>query len=157
MPRDHGIEPPVERGLRIHGVQPDPMPQLAKPRESGDAFRRGEVVEDRLRHEEVRRRRARVRLELGHPKRGVQRQVDVVAEEQVAGLRWRVEGREAVSAGAGGGEELAVVVEREGAGHACPRTQWNVASASGSRIVTSSSRRRVNPASARRRRLVAAG
>ncbi len=73
--------------VRIHGVQPDAMSQLAKPLESGDALRRGEVVEDRLGHEEVRRRAPVVRLELGHPERGVERQVDVVAEEEVAGLR----------------------------------------------------------------------
>ena len=57
-------------------------------------------------------------LDLGHLERGVEREVDVVAEEEVAALRAVAEGREAVAAGLRGLEDLRVVREIEGAAHA---------------------------------------
>ena len=65
----------------MHRVQADRVAELAEPRDRGDTLARGEVVEDRLGHEEVRRRDVVLRLELRHPQRGVEREVDVVPEE----------------------------------------------------------------------------
>ncbi len=72
--------------VRVDGVEPDRVPELAQPGDRGDAFARGEVVEDRLGHQEVRRADVVLGLELGHPERGVEREVDVVAEEEIAAL-----------------------------------------------------------------------
>ena len=102
MPGDYGVESFVERGIGVDGVQAHAVAELAEPRCRGDAFGRGEVVEDRLGHEEVRRGRALLRLELGHSQRCVEREVDVVAQQKIASL-WRlVEVREPVAACAGG-------------------------------------------------------
>ena len=147
MPGEHGVEAVVEVEARIDGVQPDAMAELAQPPERALALVRGEVVEDRAGHQEVGRRRAGVRLELGHPQRGVEREVDVVPEDHVALARLALEEREPVAAGLRRVEQLAVVVEIEGAAHRRASIHWKVAAPSGSGIVTSSSRRSSKPAS----------
>src|SRR5207249_8299924 len=65
--------------------------------------------------QEVGRRRARLRLLLGEPDGRVERKIDVMAKQQVAGRRRAVEEREAIAARLGRGEEFAIVVEIEGA------------------------------------------
>ena len=62
-------------------------------------------------------RHARRGLQLRHPHRRVEGEVDVVAKEHVAGLRVAVEEREAVTTRARGEEKLAVVAEIESAAH----------------------------------------
>ena len=69
--------------------------------------------------------------------RRLQRQVDVVAEEEVARLRALAEAREAVAAGLRRLEELAVVVEVEGARHAATSTSSRAAAASARRSASS--------------------
>ena len=56
-------------------------------------------------------------LEPRELERGLEREVDVVAQEDVARLRLGLEGREAVAAGARSIEQLAVVREIERAAH----------------------------------------
>ena len=81
VPGDDGIEALVAWRVRVDGVLGDAMPELAQPLDRSDALARVEVVEHRLRHQEVRRRCAGVALELGHPHGGVEREVDVVAQD----------------------------------------------------------------------------
>ena len=109
MPRDDRIEALVELDVGIDGMQADGVAELAEPRDRGDTFARGEVVEDRLGHEEIGRRDAVLGLELGHPERGVEREVDVVAEEDLPRSGPLAEGREAVPAGLRRLEDLGVV------------------------------------------------
>ena len=63
VPGDDRVEALVELGVRIDGVQPDRVAELAQPRRSRRAPRRGEVVEDGLGHQEVRRARAALGLD----------------------------------------------------------------------------------------------
>ena len=63
---------PVEPRVRPDCVQADVMAELPQPRDRRAALRRAEVVEDRLRHQEVRRGRAFLRLQFGHAKGGVE-------------------------------------------------------------------------------------
>ena len=83
---------------REDGVVADRVPELAQPCDRALARGRGEVVEDAPRHQEVRRARAGRRLELGQLERGLEREIDVVAQEEVAGPGLVVEEREAVAA-----------------------------------------------------------
>ena len=85
MPRDHRVEARVEIDIRPHGMMRDPVAQRPQPLDRLLALRRREVVEDRARHQEPRRPRPLLRLDLGDRERTVQRQVDVVAQDQVAG------------------------------------------------------------------------
>ena len=64
-----------------------------------------------------------LRLELGHRERRLKREIDVVAEEEVAGLRALAEAGKAIPAGSRGLQDLAVVAEVEGAAHRRPSTQ----------------------------------
>ena len=147
VPRDDVVEPLVELRARVDGVEADPMAELPQPLERSLALVRGEVVEDRLGHQEVGRARPRLGLELGEPERRVQREVDVVAQDHVPVRRRALEEREPVAARLRGVEQLAVVVELEGTAHRRARIHWKVAPPSGSVIVTSSSRSSSNPAS----------
>ena len=72
--------------VRPDGMQADAVPELAQPRDRALALVRGEVVEDPP-SSGSRSRRAALGLELGHPQRRVEREVDVVAEEEVARRR----------------------------------------------------------------------
>ena len=65
MPGDNGVEAIVELEAWVNGVETDPVPKLAQPRERTFALGRGEVVEDAPGHQEVGRLRARLGLELG--------------------------------------------------------------------------------------------
>ena len=85
----------------MNRVQPDAMPEPAKAFERRFALARVEVVEDAARHQEVRRRDVALGLELGHAHGGVEEEVDVVPQEDVAGLRLVVEVDEAVAAARG--------------------------------------------------------
>src|SRR5262249_60247216 len=59
--------------------------------------------------------RAGLGLELGELERRVEREVDVVAEQQLAGFRLAIEEAEPVAAGLCGREQVGVVREIEGA------------------------------------------
>ena len=111
-------------------MEADRVPELAQPRDRGDTFARGEVVEDGLGHQEVGRRDAVLGFELGHRERGVEREVDVVPEVDLAALGAVAEEREAVAAGLTRLEDLAVVVELEVAAHAATSTSSRVAASS---------------------------
>ena len=89
VPRDDAVEAVVEVDVRIDRVVRDPVAELAQARDRALALARGEVVEDRARHQEPRRPGALRRLDLGHRQRAVEREVDVVAQDQVARLRAR--------------------------------------------------------------------
>jgi len=91
--------------------------QFAQPCQRVLALVRVEVVEDGAGHEEIGRLRSGSRLDLGHPERGVEREIDVVAEEHGAGLGRPLEEREPVAARLRRLEQLAVVLEVEGAAH----------------------------------------
>ena len=117
VPGEDGVEALVEVDARVDGVQADAVAELAQPRERPLALVRAEVVEDRARHQEIGRLRAGVGLDLGQPQRGVEREIDVVAEDQVALARRALEEREPVAARLRRLEQLAVVVEVEGAAH----------------------------------------
>src|SRR5262245_1447924 len=131
VPGDDRVEPRVGLAPRPHGMQADAVAELAQPLERSDALARGEVVEDALGHEEVGRLGARIVLELCEPQGGVERQVDVVAEQEVPGGRLAVEEREAIAAGARRVEELPVMREIERAAHAASTsTSSNRAAAS---------------------------
>ena len=125
MPRDDRIEALVQLDVGMHRVQADRVAELPEPRDRGDTFARGQVVEDRLGHEQVRRRDVVLSLELGHPERGVEREVDVVAEEQVSRLGALVEGREAVSALLRRLEDLGIVRQVEGAAQLATTSTWS--------------------------------
>src|SRR5262249_51697060 len=88
----------VEVDVRMHGVQPDAMAELTQPRQRRLALGRGEVVEDAARHQEVRRRDVALGLELGHAHGGVEHEVHVVPQEDLAGLWFVVEVHEAIRA-----------------------------------------------------------
>ncbi len=152
MPGDDFVEAAVELGAGIHGVQADGVAPVAELPLCVVAEMRVEVVEAALRHEEVRRAHAELVLDARHLERGLERQVDVVPEIEVARARMPVEARPLVAAGAGGVEQLAVVRQIERAS-----THWNVASPSGSRNVTSSSRTISKSASRTSREFTAAG
>ena len=98
------------------------MPELAQARDRRLSLARREVVEDGLGHEQVRRRRAVLGLDLRHPQRRVEREVDVVSDEELSAFRPVAEGREPIPAGLRRFEELAVVLEVEGAAHAAAST-----------------------------------
>ena len=133
MPRDDRVEALVELDVRVDGVQADRVTQLAEALDRRGSLRRGQVVEDRLGHQEIRGRDAGPGFELRHLDGRGQREVDVVAEEEVSRLRVVAETREAVAAGLRGVEELAVVREVEGAGHASTSTSNRAAAASARR------------------------
>ena len=97
------------------GVEADPVAVRTQLRQRPLALGRGEVVEDARRHQEVRRLRAVLALDRGDLARRLEREVDVVAEEEIAGLRLVVEEGEAVAAARGRVEQLPVVVEVEAA------------------------------------------
>ena len=78
-----------------------------------------------------------LRLDLGHLDRGREREVDVVAEEEVSRLWIGAKVREAIAAGLRGLQELAVVRELEVAGHASTSTV--------NRDAASSARRSASP------------
>ena len=109
VPRDDAVEAVVEVDVRIDRVVRDAVAELAQARDRALALARAEVVEDRARHQEPRRPRALLRLDLGHRQRAVEREVDVVAQDQVARLRRAVEARPAVAAGLRRLQQLAVV------------------------------------------------
>ena len=120
MPRDEGIEAIVELESRVDGVEADAVPELAQAPEGMLALGRGEVVEDALRHHEVGRLRAGFGLEPGQRERRVEREVDVVPQQQITGRRLVVEKREPVAARLGRCEQLAVMREVERAAHVPP-------------------------------------
>ena len=129
VPRDDRVEPLVGRRVRVHGVQADAVTELTQPRERVLALGRVEVVEDRLRHQEVRRAGAGVRLELRHAERRVEREIDVVAEDQVAVGGLALEEPEAIAARRGRLQQLGVVLEVERAAH-CTSTSSSRAACS---------------------------
>src|SRR5262249_10740737 len=94
-------------------------------------------------------------LQLCHRERGLEREVDVVAEQQIPGPGRRVEGCEAIAARPRAFEQVPVVRKIEGAAHFCAhfwaRIQWNCTGPSGSVNVTTSSRRIARPAASTRR------
>ena len=130
VPGDDRIEARVGGCIRIDGVQPDAVAELPQPRDRRAALARIEVVENRLRHQEVRRCRARVMFELSHAQRCIEREVDVVAEDDRAVGGGSLEGGEAIAAGGGGREDLAVVPEVEPAAHRSTSTVSSAAAAS---------------------------
>src|SRR5262249_37046897 len=136
---DDAVEPSVELDVRIDGVQADGVPELSEPRDRLDALAGREVVEDRLRHEEVRRAHVTLRFELSHAQRGVEREVHVVAEEEVAPLRALLEESEAVPTGLRRVEYLRVVREVEGAAHAAASTSTSSSVAASSARCSASS------------------
>jgi hypothetical protein len=117
VPGDDAIEPSVELGARPHCVEPYSVPESAQPLERRLSRRGREVVEDRLRHQEVRRLHVLLGLDLCERQRGLEREVDVVPEEEVTRSRLVVEERERVTAVLRGIEQFAVVLEVESAGH----------------------------------------
>ena len=143
--------------VRIDGVEADPVPEVAQAGDRRNALRRRQVVEDGLRHQEVGRLRAGVCLDLGHPQRRVEREIDVVPEEEIAVRGLFAEGREAVAAGSarrraarGSGRD------RRRSSSAC-EDQWNGASPPGSRSSPTSSSSSSKPASASRCRFTSGG
>ena len=56
VPRDDRIEALVQLDVGMHCVQADRVAELPEPRDRGDTLARGQVVEDRLGHEQIRRR-----------------------------------------------------------------------------------------------------
>jgi hypothetical protein len=116
VPGDHGVEPAVQVYVRPDGVVTDSVAELAQPGKGTLPFARREVVEDAAGHQEVRRGGARLRLELRELDRGLEREVDVVAQEQLARPRLLLEEGEPVAARPSCLEQIAVVVEVEGAG-----------------------------------------
>ena len=118
------------RRVRVHGVLGDAMPELAQALDRGDSLARVEVVEHRLRHQEVGRRRAGVVLELGHPHGGIEREIDVVAQDHRALRRSAVEVREPVAARLRRLDDLPVVREVERAAHDSTSTVSSRAAAS---------------------------
>ena len=102
MPRDDRVEALVEVGTRPEGMEPDAVPELAQPLECTFARGRGEVVELAARHQEVGGRRAALGLELGDLERSVQREVDIVPQQDVPRLGRPIEEGEAIPARAGG-------------------------------------------------------
>ena len=76
-------------------------------------------------------------FDLGHRHGCIQGEVDVVAQEEVAGLRALAEVREPIAACLGGFEQLAVVSELERARHAATSTSSKAAAAS-ARLTASS-------------------
>jgi hypothetical protein len=109
VPGDDGIEAVVERGGRIDGVEPDGVAELAQLADRVAPRVRAEVVEAALRHEEVRRARAELVLDARDRESRVEREVDVVAQEDVAGPRLAVERRPPVAARLRRLEQLPVV------------------------------------------------
>ena len=95
----------------------DAVAELAETRDRTPPDGAVEVVEVAARHQEVGRRHPLGCFELGHQDGRVERHVDVVTQKQVARCGLAVEERAAVAAGAGGVEQLAVVVEVERARH----------------------------------------
>ncbi len=120
VPGDHRVEAVVELDARPDGVEADAVVELAQPVQRAASLRGSEVVEDRLRHQEVGGARADLGLELRHAEGGVEREVDVVAKQQVAGLGLLGVGRPVVAAVSRRLEQDAVVVERELAAHSAP-------------------------------------
>jgi hypothetical protein len=82
VPGEHRVEAVVVLGAGPDGMQADPVAELAQAVDRAHPLGRGEVVKDALRHQEVRRARLGLHLELGHLQRGVEGEVDVVAEEK---------------------------------------------------------------------------
>ena len=130
MPGDHGIEPLVRGRVRVDGVLGDAMPELAQAVDRGDPLARVEVVEHRLRHQEVRRRGTGVTLELGHPHGGVEREVDVVAQDHRPFRGSAFEVREPVAARLCRLDDLPVVREVERTAHDSTSTVSSFAAAS---------------------------
>jgi hypothetical protein len=128
VPGDDRVEAVVEVEPRIDGMEPDAVAELAQPLERSLALVRGEVVEDRAGHQEVRRPRARLGLELAHAQCSVEREVDVVAEDQVAVLPRALEEGEPVPTFFRGLEQLGVVREIEGATHSTTTSSSRAAS-----------------------------
>jgi hypothetical protein len=118
VPREDGVEALVVHGPRVDRMQPDGVAEVAQLVERRGAEGRLEVVEDALRHQEVRRLCTALVLELRELEGGLEREVDVVAEKEVAATWLAVEARKAVAAGDCCVEQLAIVVEVEGAAHA---------------------------------------
>ena len=129
VPGDDRIEAVVEIDVGPDRVVRDPVAELAQPRDRALAVRRIEVVEDRPRHQEPRRPCALLGLHLCDRERAVERQVDVVAQDQVARLGRAVEARIPVAAALRRAQQLAVVREGERAAHSTS-TSRRVAAAS---------------------------
>src|SRR5712691_770017 len=117
VPRDHRIEPVIELRVRPYGVQSDAMAQSAQTLDRRLSLPRREVVEDRLPHEEVRRPRVVRRLELRELQRRVEREVDVVPQQDVARLWIAIKERKAVAALPRRVEQLSVMHKIECAAH----------------------------------------
>src|SRR5258705_5797938 len=147
VPRDDRIEPLVEVDVWIHGVKSDTMAQLAQTLDRPLAVCRREVVENRACHQKPGRPRLLVRLHLRNGERRVERQVDVVPQDHVTGLRGTVKPCELVAAEICRAHELAVVGEIERAIHLRARIHWNCTGPSGSVIETTSSRSIMKPPS----------
>ena len=131
VPGDDRVEALVARRVRIDGVQRHAVPERAQPVDRRDALGRVEVVEHRLGHQEVRRARPGVVLDLRHPHS---------AASSERSTSWRritdpgggrpVEEREPVAAGLRRGDDLAVVRKVERAAHGATSTVRSRAAAS---------------------------
>ena len=117
VPGDDRVEAFVEVEPRVHGVQPNAVPELSEARERTLALGGSQVVEDAAGHQEVGRRSVGLRLELGERERRVEREVDIMAQEQVARGRLAVEESESVAAGLRRVEQFPIVLELEVTGH----------------------------------------
>ena len=140
VPRDDRLEAAVQVEMRPHGVVGDPPAERAEALDRPVALARVEVVEDRPGHQAPRRPHPRVVLDLRQPDRGREREVYVVADEQVSRLRRSVEPRQAIAARLGGPEQLAVVLEREPAGRHAASTSTSTRRAAASARAIASSR-----------------
>ena len=138
MPCENRVEPVVERRVRVDGVEPDAVPQCAQAGQGGVAFGGGEVVEDRLGHQEVGRPCVELGLERREAESRVEREVDVVAQEHGAGRRLFVERGEAIPTFPGGSQQLAIVLQVEAAGgHAASTSTWSRRAAASARASAS--------------------
>jgi hypothetical protein len=119
VPGEDRVEPRVAVDVRPDRVQTDAVAERAEALDRGLARGRVEVVELAARHQEVARDRVALRLQLCHLHRRLQREVDVVTQQQLSRFRWMVEVRKPVPAGVRRLEQLAVVgeIERAGGGH----------------------------------------
>ena len=132
VPGQHRVEALVAVDVRPDRVEAHSMAQPAQPLDRRRARRRIEVVELAPRHQEVRRDRARLRLQLGRRQGGVERQVDVVAEQHRPRLGRPVEEGEPVAARPRRFEQLAVVPEVEAAAHSVSTYSFSAADSASS-------------------------
>ena len=88
VPGDDRVEALVELDVRVHGVQADARGRARAAARSQRRPRSSRGCRRPTRSSrQVRRRDVVLSLELGHPERGVEREVDVVAQEDVARAR----------------------------------------------------------------------